>query len=102
MDGKVGQKGFNFRFCHFSRVPFVMEENIAADPFEIGLLGGEFSEFCVRAKRQKTLIFSPLKAKQLPLWMYHFFHNIFNCLLAHTSILNEHFTKPHRSFHLFI
>ena len=35
----MGQKGFDFGLCHFSGVSFVMEENIAANPLNIGLLG---------------------------------------------------------------
>ena len=37
--GQMGEKRLDFRRAHFTRVALVVEEDIAFDPFFIGLLG---------------------------------------------------------------
>jgi hypothetical protein len=38
-DGEVGEEGFDFGDAHVSGVPFVMEEDVAAYPLDVGLFG---------------------------------------------------------------
>src|SRR2546423_807837 len=38
-DGQKAKEGCNLLLAHFVGVPFVMEENEAADPIDVGLLG---------------------------------------------------------------
>lgn len=35
--GQVGKKGFHFSDAHFLRVPFVVEQDVALDPGDVGL-----------------------------------------------------------------
>lgn len=39
--GQVGQEGGDLAFTHFSRVPFLVEEDEAPDPIEVGLFGAQ-------------------------------------------------------------
>src|SRR3954469_26047776 len=39
VDGKMGKKRGDFFFAHLGRVPFLVKENEAASPIQVGLLG---------------------------------------------------------------
>ncbi len=38
-DRQVGQKGFDLRASHFSRVPLVVKEDVTLDPVDVARLG---------------------------------------------------------------
>jgi len=39
LHSQMGEKSFDFRDAHFLWMPFVMEQDIALDPVDIGLFG---------------------------------------------------------------
>ncbi len=39
MDGQVGEKGFHLSDAHLPRVAFVVEEDEAPDPLQVGFFG---------------------------------------------------------------
>ena len=38
-DGEVGDEGLDLGFCHVFGVAFLVEEDVAFDPFDVGLFG---------------------------------------------------------------
>jgi hypothetical protein len=45
LNGKMAQESGDFFFAHLSRMPFLVEEDVAPDPIQVGLLGADAVTF---------------------------------------------------------